>query len=159
MGLASFFLHGQMFGSVSDVSSLVLNARPIVLSKRLLAPSLCSFSLNGWSEGSQDFAADEYLKMRSLEIRVLNTEPAEEIFPKDEHMNIVTFETKSSGYLEIRIKEYEPSPRGLKRFDAELQCKSKISQASLFASTTLILLGLLAAIFIPTRFVWRRLLR
>ena len=148
-----------VFGSLTDISGLVKNSSPILIQKRIIFPSTCTLSLNGWSKGSQDFAADEYLKIRSIDIRLANKNESKIIQVKNEHMNILDFEIESTGLLEIYINAYDPSPRDLDIFDAELSCDSYAQKIILVVAFTCIVLGLLTFFALLIYIVFRKLFK
>ncbi len=148
-----------IFGSLTNVSNLVMNASPITIKKRLIFPSACSFSLNGWSKGSQDFAANEYLKIRSFDIHITRNGESKSIQVKNEHMNTLDFETESIGLLEINVNNYDSSFRHLEIFDAELSCTSSGQKVILVVSFACMVLGFLMIFILAARIIFRKLFK
>ncbi len=121
--LASFALQDFMFGYLKNVTGLIRQAKSVQFSKKIIFPSTCNLSLNGWGKGPFDTAADENLKMTDLKITLHSGAMSEDLTPSEYHHGEIYFDVKRSGTLEVAIRSYEQPSNDIESVDVEFFCK------------------------------------
>jgi hypothetical protein len=138
----SFSLQDSLFGHLENVTSLIQKNEPIKFTKKLFFPTRCNLSLNGWGKSSEDFAADEYLKITEIKALLHSDSQVEEVLPAEEHLGAIYFDLKKGGELEIAIQRYErPTKKYIETVDVDFFCKGPVQYTLLIASFVFMSIG------------------